>query len=221
MGAKLISWLQSFEAPPLTSHQAQARTGSTASRFAPPIETQLQRAATAKFNGSVCIHVVTRGDYTAPPVSGQRMTEGSAMEDVPGILWYLLAVGFVVSGVLMSAWFGLLAHRHRVRTLEVLKSYAERGEEPPAAVLAAMVTSFSAPQAHSQPAAPMSRRSHLDHFILNACLAVAAAGVAWWRISDGGGPQWLAIAAVIFAAFLGAAAVAGMIALASRSGRNE
>lgn len=135
--------------------------------------------------------------------------------EVPGILWYALAVGFVVFAIIVPLYWGLWGmHRTNTRTLEVLRIYAERGEEPPPGVLAALPM----PQqgAGRTPAAPrLGRSAHLEQFVYSAGMAAAAAGIAWWRIADGGGPQWVVYAAVIAAVVMGAGALARLVAALS------
>jgi hypothetical protein len=138
---------------------------------------------------------------------------------VPEILWYLLAVGFVLFAIIGPIWFGLWSmHRYSIRMFAILRAYAERGEEPPAAVLEAL----KPPERKSGPVAlePKTRRvAQLEHFVLGLTFAAAAGAVAWWR-DDAGGPQWLVYAAVIAAVVMGAGAIGRLIAALSTS-RND
>jgi hypothetical protein len=99
------------------------------------------------------------------------------------------------------AWFD---HRTRTRALDVLRVYAERGEEAPASVLQAL-TAVSG-WAHKAPGErrPQTRGGHLAHAAGSTGLAAGLAGLAWWRFSTSGEMTPLVIvlslAAVFFAA---------------------
>jgi hypothetical protein len=77
-----------------------------------------------------------------------------------------------------------LVFRGRMKALDVLRAYAERGEEPPASVIEALsnVSGRTHP-ATAAPATPQTRGTHLAYAATNAVLAAGLAGLAWWRIS--------------------------------------
>jgi hypothetical protein len=131
------------------------------------------------------------------------------------MLWYLLAVAFVVFAVIVPIYWGIWsAHRLQSRALALLRTYAERGEEPPPSVLEAVARR----PAHVQPgqrAPKHSRAAHLEQFIYSATMAGVAAAIAWWRQADGSGPQWFVYAAGIFAIVLGVTAFAHLLAAIS------
>jgi hypothetical protein len=130
--------------------------------------------------------------------------------NVPELAWYLLAVGFVVFAVILPIWLGIwTGHRVQMRALQLLKTYAEKGEEPPAAVLEA---AFRGSPAGTLPARPRAGRAdQMERFVWAAACAASAAGVAWWR-SAAGGPAWVVYAAVIAAAVLAVGALARLVA---------
>lgn len=135
-------------------------------------------------------------------------------DHVPAMLWYLLAVAYLVGAILVPMWFHLwLKHHTQMRVLEVLKSYAERGEEPPGSVLEALAFRGQ-PSGSGSAAAPRGRAEQLERFVWAAACAGAAAGVAWWRHAEGG-PQWVVYAAAIAAAVCGLGALARLVAALS------
>ena len=56
-------------------------------------------------------------------------------EHITGFLVVVLVLGTGIAIAVTIAWFD---HRTRTRALEVLRVYAERGEEPPSSVLQAL-----------------------------------------------------------------------------------
>ena len=113
-----------------------------------------------------------------------------------------------------SIW---LTHRARIKTIEVLKIYAEKGQEPPAGVLEAIAYRAGVPPQPRQP----TRGDHLSHVAGSVGLAIGAAGVAWWRAPEPhANPSPLMVFAVIVAIFFTAAAAARLAAaLTTRDGR--
>ena len=117
---------------------------------------------------------------------------------VPPMLWYLLAfLGFAVFPLSM-VW---AIHRHKMKVLEILRSYAEKGIEPPAAVTEVLLKQGGepAPKWKSTP-----RGSLLNTFGIHLWIAVIWGCVAWWRI-DTVSPRWpiyIAVGAAVFFALL-------------------
>ena len=109
--------------------------------------------------------------------------------------WFLFWVGVVV--VVMSwAWFmAIIIHRHNMKALEVLRLYAERGEEPPAAIAEPLMRHLS----QAGPPKRSERSRHRQGFAFCLFSAGAWAGVAWWRADVGGEPRWIFYVAVIVA----------------------
>jgi hypothetical protein len=104
-----------------------------------------------------------------------------------------------VSGVVITVSIVWMEHRKRTRALDVLRLYAERGEEPPAPVLQAL-TSVSG-QAQAPAPAAATRGRHMARAAGNAVLAVGLAGLAWWRLSafgETGPPVVVACLAALF-----------------------
>ena len=97
-----------------------------------------------------------------------------------------IVLGLVFSaGAVITVSILWLVFRGRMKALDVLRAYAERGEEPPASVIEALasVAGRSRSAADVVPAKPPTRGGHLAHAATNAVLAAGLAGLAWWRIS--------------------------------------
>ena len=96
-----------------------------------------------------------------------------------------IVLGLVFSaGAVITVSILWLVFRGRMKALDVLRAYAERGEEPPASVLEALANVSGRTQpATAVPAKPQTRGGHLAHAATNGVLAAGLAGLAWWRIS--------------------------------------
>ena len=110
------------------------------------------------------------------------------------------------TGVVIAVGIAWTQYRTRTRALDVLRVYAERGEEPPTSVIQALTNvSGSTPQ---RPPTPPTRGNHLAHAAGSAVLAAGLAGLAWWRVSafgETGTPVVIAcLAALFFAGSLAA-----------------
>lgn len=128
---------------------------------------------------------------------------------VPPILWYLLAVmAFAVFPLSMVA----ALHRQRMKALEILRSYAEKGIEPPAAVTEVLLRQVSEPDPKwkSTPRGPM-----LHMFMVHLSIACVMGALAWWRF-DAGPPPWALYAAGTSTLFF-AASAAGFLAAALKT----
>ena len=106
-------------------------------------------------------------------------------------------------------WF---EHRTRTRALDVLRAYAERGEEPPASVIQAL-TSVSElwPRKADAPPRPRTRGYYLTFVAPNTVFAIGLAGLAWWRLSATGEAGAGVIVAILAALFFAASAAAQLV----------
>jgi hypothetical protein len=111
-----------------------------------------------------------------------------------------------VAGVAIVVSIVWLEHRKRTRALDVLRLYAERGEDPPASVIQALTNVSGRPPA--APPAPTTRGHHLAHAAGNAVFTVGLAALVWWRVSafndTSTGVAVAILAALFFAAGLAA-----------------
>src|SRR4051812_38553411 len=123
-------------------------------------------------------------------------------------LLFVLVVVFGTAITIPVSMFWL-DHRTRTRALDLLRTYAERGEEPPASIVQA-VTGVSGWARPPQPGEkrPATRGHHLAHAAGNTVFTIGLAGLAWWRFSVfGAATPWLIpsiLGALFFAAGLAA-----------------
>ena len=104
-----------------------------------------------------------------------------------GVLFFTLIFGTGIAIALGIAWFD---HRTRARALDVLRVYAERGEEPPSSVIQALASVSGFPKAPPPPdnidriGRPRTRGGFLAHAAADAVFTVGFFGFAWWRYGD-------------------------------------
>ena len=131
-----------------------------------------------------------------------------------------LALSVIVPGVYRT-W---VEHRSRGQALDVLRVYAEKGQEPPASVISAVSTVASAGAPFMPPPAGAfsrpTRANHLAHVAGSVVCGLGAAAIAWWRMPDDGEPGAVVIWAVIFAIFFAGSVAARLVGVfTSPSGR--
>jgi hypothetical protein len=129
------------------------------------------------------------------------------------------------AGTIIPIGITWLQQRTKVRAIEVLKIYAEKGQEPPASVLETVNRiNWPFPPNAAPPPKPMSQQSraeHLSHLAGSWGLAIGSGLVIWWLARD---PQprleWLLITAIFAAVFFTAAGAARLVAaLAAGDGK--
>ena len=132
----------------------------------------------------------------------------------------------IVLGVLFGAgvavpislfWF---EHRTRTRALDVLRVYAEKGEEPPSSVLQALASASASGWAPKpDPTAdnrdrigrPRTRGGFLAHAAANTVFAVGFFGFAWWRYADLGEASTGVMVSIFFGLFNAASVAAQLV----------
>jgi hypothetical protein len=119
------------------------------------------------------------------------------------------ALLFTAAIVIATLWMPFQAW---LKSMELLKAYAARGEEPPARILEAMHRSGA-------PLRPATRGDHLTHLAGSLVLAIGLAGVAWWLSPANAGPGMLGgwgplsmILAALGAVFFAGSAAARLVA---------
>lgn len=101
----------------------------------------------------------------------------------------------------------------RLKAIEVLRTYAEKGQEPPPGLAEAVHQIGKPPPPAVPPPRRVPRDEHLAHFAGSIVIAIGAAGVAWWRgaAQHGGQPEGLMVFAIIVAIFFAASAAARLV----------
>jgi hypothetical protein len=117
----------------------------------------------------------------------------------------LIIFGTGIMIVVSIAW---LEYRKHTKVLDVLRIYAERGEEPPASVITALTAVSGKP---ATPPAPTPRSWHLAHVAANAVFTAGLGGFAWWRSAQTGEAGTLVIVSIFAALFFAAATAARLV----------
>lgn len=119
------------------------------------------------------------------------------------------------TGIVIAVSMAWLQYRTRMRALDVLRIYAERGDEPPASVTEALAAVGSGHQPSRAPgmgAAPVpTRANHMAHVAANFIALLGSAAVAWWQLPATGEPRALMIFAVTAAIFFAMATAARLV----------
>jgi len=108
-------------------------------------------------------------------------------EHAAGFLFFVLVFGTGIVIAVGIAWFD---HRTRTKALDVLRVYAERGEEPPSSVIQALTSVSGFPKApppddnKDRLGRPRTRGGFLAHAAADAVFAAGFATFAWWRYTD-------------------------------------
>ena len=113
------------------------------------------------------------------------------MEELFRDFWWLI---FPIWGLAMGAWHSMAGYRRQKTMLDLVRTYAEKGEQPPEALLAAL--------GRDDDGGPAHRNSPVHYWSLTALFAILAAGfgVGAWAY-DFTGVGWpFAIVALVMAA---------------------
>jgi hypothetical protein len=147
------------------------------------------------------------------------------------LIWTALAIfiPLTLSVVIPGVYRTWVEYRSRSQALDVLRVYAEKGQEPPASVTSAIgaVASAGTPFISAAPApagafSKPTREKHLAHVAGSVVCGLGAAGVAWWRMPDDGEPGALVIWAVVFAIFFAGSVAARLVGVfTTPSGRRR
>ena len=122
------------------------------------------------------------------------------------------------AGTIIPVSITWLQQRTKMRAFDVLKIYAEKGQEPPASVIETVNRinwpfPSNAPPPPPKPMRDQSRSEHLTHVAGSVCLAGGSGIVLWWLASN---PQprleWLMITAIFTAIFFTGSAAARLVA---------
>jgi len=125
------------------------------------------------------------------------------MSQVPPMLWFLFWVGLSVGVLSFGFFMAIIIHRGNMKALEVLRTYAEKGVEPPPAVVAMLTKQMSETEGARAGREIGAKAGNFTGLLVAACVA---GGIAWWRTNEGG-PQWAIYLFGLMAAFWAALAI--------------
>ena len=112
-----------------------------------------------------------------------------------------MALAIVVEG--FGFFMATIIHRRNMRVLDLLKSYADKGIEPPAAVAELLSEQVKDP-GRAWKSSP--RGARLERFVGFTFTACVIGGVAWWLVNSAG-PAWAVYPAVSAAVFFSVGAL--------------
>jgi hypothetical protein len=137
-------------------------------------------------------------------------------ENVTAFVVLILIFGTGIAIAVSIAWFD---HRTRWKALEVLRVYAQRGEEPPPSVTQALTWVSGWPRKAPDPTdytrdrlgRPVTRGGYLTHAAANAVFAAGFSGFVWWRYSDVGEASTGVMIAIFVGLFFAASVAAQLV----------
>lgn len=124
---------------------------------------------------------------------------------MPEIYWYVFWVGVVLIVTGLFIWGGIVAQRQSMEILRILRSYAEKGVEPPPALADQLAKQVFVP-----PGKPRVERHSRGALLRGFLGALFTACVAWgvnkWIVEQGGTgwadyASWAAFDFFAFSAF--------------------
>lgn len=123
---------------------------------------------------------------------------------VPPMLWFLFWAGLSAGVISFGFFMAIIIHRGNMKTLEILRAYAEKGIEPPPAVLEILSRQMGDTEAAHAGREIGRKAGNFAGLVVAAC---AGGGIAWWRM-NAGGPQWVVYVFGVSAVFFGVRAMA-------------
>ena len=99
--------------------------------------------------------------------------------EVPEIYWYLFWVGLAIVVEAFGFFMATIIHRRNMRVLDLLKSYADKGIEPPAGVAELLSEQVTDPGRAWKSSPRGARLERFIGFLFTACVI---GGVAWWLV---------------------------------------
>jgi hypothetical protein len=109
-------------------------------------------------------------------------------------------------------WGGFNQHRLNLKILDILRMYAEKGIEPPPAVMEQLTKQLSPPKAEQAKQSATKAGVLLGKFVGGITAAGLTGGVAWWWFAEAREPEWIGYAAVVVTIGAVAGAVSQLIA---------
>lgn len=136
--------------------------------------------------------------------------------EVSPILWFLFWVG-LSSGVLgFGFYMAIIIHRGHMKALEILRTYAEKGMEPPPEVVELLTRHLNNDSEAAQTGKDLGRKA--GNFTGLLAAACSGGAIAWWRMNEGG-PQWVVYLFAASALFFGIRAIAFLFRASTTSGK--
>ena len=127
---------------------------------------------------------------------------------LPEIFWYLFWIGFVILAFRMAYLGGKSGYDTRMKALEILRMYAEKGTEPPPAMMEELTKQAFE---HSSPKKPDSQGGLLMTFVSFLFMACVSWGVRTW-LQGHADSTWATVAATSAWAFFGFGAFGFLLA---------
>ena len=132
---------------------------------------------------------------------------------VPPMLWFLFWVGLSVGVLSFGFFMAIIIHRGNMKVLEILRFYAEKGIEPPPAVVEMLTRQTGNTESGRAGREIGQKAGNFTVLLVAACIA---GGIAWWRMNEGG-PQWVVYLFALTAAFWVALAIRFLLTALSTS----
>jgi len=126
---------------------------------------------------------------------------------LPEIFWYLFWIGFVILAFRMAYLGGRSGHEKHMKALDILKLYAEKGAEPPPAMMDQLAAQIFAQANPKRDGAGGMMMTFLS-LLFMACLSW---GVRAW-LDGRAAASWAPVAATAALAFFGIGAAGFLIA---------
>jgi hypothetical protein len=121
---------------------------------------------------------------------------------LPEIYWYVFWIGVVLISFGAAYLGGRSGHERAMKSLDILKMYAEKGAEPPPAMVEQLTRQVLDAGKPGQTPQRSTRAAFMQGFIGFLFMACVASGFYWW-LGDAGGPSWAVFAAQAAGAFFG------------------
>jgi hypothetical protein len=135
-------------------------------------------------------------------------------EHAAGFLFFVVVFGTGIAIAVGIAWFD---HRTRTKAIDVLRVYAERGEEPPSSVLQALTRVSGFPKAappddnKDRIGRPRTRGGFLAHAAADAVFTAGFFGFSWWRYTDLGEASTGVLVAIFVGLYFAASTAARLV----------
>lgn len=128
---------------------------------------------------------------------------GGDMEGkLPEIYWYVFWIGVVLISFGAAYLGGRSGHERAMKALDILKMYAEKGIEPPPAMIEQVARQVLDAGKPGQQTPPNGRSALIQGFIGFLFMACVSGGLYYW-LRDQSGPSWAIYASQATMAFFG------------------